>query len=162
MLNHILIPLDGSELAERALAYAEQIASPGAEITLLTAVDPPEYLTYSMYGNQTIPSGMITPRPGVDYQAIADEMLKDARDYIDRVANRLQKAGYRVHRKIEMGAPAEAILKAAEAAGVDAIVMSTHGRSGLSRWLLGSVTQKVLSAAPCPVFVTPPGERDKK
>ena len=56
---------------------------------------------------------------------------------------------------VEAGDPATVIVETAQKLHVDAIVMSTHGRSGLSRWLFGSVTQKVLAASCCPVFVIP-------
>jgi nucleotide-binding universal stress UspA family protein len=157
MLKHVLIPLDGSELAERALEQAEHVVNPdGGEITLLSIVNPPEYLTGNAYSEQVIPPAMIARGSGIDYQAITNELVKDAQNYLDRIAQRLQNVGYRVHRKVDMGAPAETILKTAEETHADAIIMSTHGRSGLSRWILGSVTQKVLSAAGCPVFVIPP------
>jgi nucleotide-binding universal stress UspA family protein len=157
MFKHVLIPLDGSELAERALEQAEHILGAGeGEITLLTAVNPPEFFTYDSYNGQTLAPAMMSARAAVNYQAITDELVKDAQSYLDRIAQRLQSAGYRVHRKIEIGLPAEAILKTAEESRADAIVMSTHGRSGLSRWILGSVTHKVLSAANCPIFITPP------
>ena len=57
--------------------------------------------------------------------------------------------------EVHVGEPANVIVETAERLKVDAIVMSTHGRSGLSRWLFGSVTNKVLSANVCPVYVIP-------
>jgi len=157
MLKHILVPLDGSELSEKAIEHVKHLVSPQTEITLLVAVDSPEYIAYSMYGTQ--PVAAATPvSTGFDYQALSDEMLTQSRSYLERIAADLKQSGYKVNQTVETGQPADLIVETAQKLGVDTIVMSTHGRSGLSRWLLGSVTSKVLSAAPCPVYVIP---RDK-
>jgi nucleotide-binding universal stress UspA family protein len=154
MLKHILVPLDGSELSEKAIEHVKHLAGTETEITLLVAVDSPDYIAYSMYGTQPIaPVAPMSSR--FDYQSLADEMLTQSRAYLERIAEDLKKDGYRVHQIVETGMPAELIVETAQKLGVDAIVMSTHGRSGLSRWILGSVTSKVLSAAPCPVYVIP-------
>jgi nucleotide-binding universal stress UspA family protein len=87
------------------------------------------------------------------------DMTTQSQMYLERLATEVKQAGFQVRLVIEVGPPAEMIIKAAEAHHADAVVMCTHGRSGLSRWILGSVTNKVLSAAPCPVFVIPP-QRD--
>jgi nucleotide-binding universal stress UspA family protein len=160
MLQHILIPLDGSELAEIALEQAQRIIEPGGQITLLLAVDPPEQLAFATHGAHPIAHGGMVENPLVDYSAIADNMLSQGKDYLRSRAETLEKAGYRVSTRAEFGFAADLIVEAAEKAQVDAIVMSTHGRSGITRWLLGSVTSKVLSAASCPVFVIPKPKKD--
>lgn len=156
MLKHVLVPLDGSDLAARALDYAQSIVGQGGEITLLTAVDPPEYVAYSMYGAQAIPPQTVDPHPNPEYSSATEEIVRQSRQYLDSIAIELERGGWKVHRLVAIGSPAELIIQATEEAEVDAIVMSTHGRSGISRWILGSITNKVLSAAPCPVFVVPP------
>jgi nucleotide-binding universal stress UspA family protein len=157
MLKHILVPLDGSELSEKAIEHVKRLIGTETEITLLVAVDSPEYIAYSMYGTQSMPP--VTPVTSrFDYQSLADEMMTQSRTYVERIAADLQQTGYKVNQLVETGLPAELIVETAQKLGVDTIVMSTHGRSGLSRWILGSVTSKVLSAAPCPVYVIP---RDK-
>ncbi len=159
MLNRVLVPLDGSELAEKALPEAQKITKPGGEIILLTAVDPPEYLSYSLYGTQPVP-----PQPvgagELDFMAVSRDMAVQSEAYLKRLAAELEQVGFQARLLIEVGAPAEVIIKTAQAQRAEAVVMCTHGRSGLSRWILGSVTNKVLSAAPCPVFVIPP-QRDQ-
>lgn len=157
MLKHILVPLDGSELSEKAIEHVKRLVGTETEITLLVAVDSPEYFAYSMYGTQPIPP-VTTVTPRFDYQSLANEMLSQSQIYLERIAADLKQSGYKVHESVETGSPAELIVETAQRLGVDAIVMSTHGRSGLSRWILGSVTSKVLGAAPCPVYVIP---RDK-
>ncbi len=154
MLKHVLVPLDGSELSERAIEHVKRLIGPETEITLLVAVDSPEYIAYSMYGSA--PGASVAPMtPTFDYQSLSAEMTSQSRTYLERIASDLKQAGYKVHQSVETGLPAELIVETAQKLGVDAIVMSTHGRSGLSRWILGSVTSKVLSAAPCPVYVIP-------
>jgi nucleotide-binding universal stress UspA family protein len=156
MLKHILLPLDGSEIAEKAVEHAQKLVNPGGEITLLVAVDAPEYINYSIYGTQPIAPTVVSPQTAFDYQALTDEMVAQSNTYLERIAQDLQSSGYKVQRMVELGSAADLIVDTAEKLGVDAIVMSTHGRSGLSRWLLGSVTSKVLGHASCPVYVIPP------
>lgn len=82
-------------------------------------------------------------------------MLPYAKHYVESVAKDLVKDGYTVRQEVKMGDAATVITDMAEKLHVDAIVMSTHGRSGISRFLFGSVTNKVLEAKVCPVFVIP-------
>jgi nucleotide-binding universal stress UspA family protein len=145
MLDHVLVPLDGSQLAEQALEHARQIVNRQGRITLLTAVDVPEIPMYGLYPPASIP----------DYQAAIEDALPQARAYLEQIGQELVAAGYSVSSEAQIGDAAEVIARTAQELGVDAIVMSTHGRSGLSRWLFGSVTSKVLSAKVCPVFVIP-------
>jgi nucleotide-binding universal stress UspA family protein len=145
MLTHILVPLDGSQLAEESLSYARQIVDPKGRITLVTAVDMPEVASYAYYPAVSLPK----------YEQVIEDMLPAARHYLEGIATQLNDGKLTVAFEAHMGNPAEVICETAEKHHVDAIVMSTHGRSGLSRWLLGSVTNKVLSAKPCPVFVVP-------
>jgi nucleotide-binding universal stress UspA family protein len=145
MLEHVLVPLDGSQLAEQALEHARQIVNHGGRITLLTAVDVPEIPMYGLYPPASIQ----------DYQAAVQDALPQARAYLEQIAQSLMAAGYEVSTEAQIGDAAEVIARTAQELDVDAIIMSTHGRSGLSRWLFGSVTNKVLSAKVCPVFVIP-------
>jgi nucleotide-binding universal stress UspA family protein len=75
------------------------------------------------------------------------------KEYIINWQKKLQLAKLKCRYLVLEGFVPEAILKAAETEAVDLIVMSTHGRSGLSRWVYGSVAAKVLQAAPCPIFL---------
>lgn len=145
MLRHILVPLDGSKLAEEALQPAIDILGSEGTITLVSAVDVPEIPIYSYYPPATIP----------DYEAAKKDLLPQARIYLEGVAKKIARDHLNVTIEAQIGEPAEIILKAAEKHHVDAIVMSTHGRSGFSRWLFGSITNKVLSAKAYPVYVIP-------
>ena len=148
MLKHVLVPLDGSALAEAALPYAKNVVSPDGHVSLISVVNLPEIPFYEFY-----------PTPHVVTQQ-NDEALADAvpfaRNYLSNIASvALASSSIRVDFDVIFGDAAQAIVMAARHLKVDAIVMSTHGRSGLSRWLFGSVTNKVLSIAPCPVLVVP-------
>jgi nucleotide-binding universal stress UspA family protein len=148
MLKNIIVPLDGSTLAEAALPYAKSILAPGGKLTLLSVVQSPEAPLYDFY-----------PAPMPRVRSFEDELndaVRYAQDYLERIAGDLrEQTDCAVITRTEAGDPALEIVAVAEEAKADAIVMSTHGRSGLSRWIFGSVTQKVLGAAPCPIFVVP-------
>jgi len=145
MLKHILVPLDGSALAEKALDYAVRIIAPKRRITLVCIVEIPDVAS-SFHPNIMM----------------VEDHLASARLYLDRIASELRKEHQlRVDIEIKVGDPATMITNIAETEFVDAIVISTHGRTGVQRFIFGSVTQKVLNAMPCPVFVVP-GEETVK
>lgn len=142
MLKHILVPLDGSALAEKALDYAVRIIAPKRRITLVCIVE--------------ISDAASTFYPQAANLMMVEDSLASARDYLDRIAIALRtEHQLRVNIEIKVGSPADVIIEIAETEFVDAIVISTHGRTGVERFIFGSVTQKVLSSMPCPVFVVP-------
>lgn len=147
MLKHILVPLDGSTVAEKALEYARRVTEMGGKITLLSVIDLPEYSFESFY-----PTGVLIEN---NQQMITEKLVPQAQGYLDLIAEPLGEAGWDVKAEVIVGEPAQAIVDRSNVLDVDAIVMSTHGRSGLSRWLFGSVTNKVLSVTDRPVFVVP-------
>ncbi len=132
--RNVLVPLDGSELAECALDAARDVAE---AITLLV-------VTYAA-----------TAEPLREFAASEDVSTADAAGiYLDQVAGRL--AGIEVRKVTVAGTNvAEEIVDYAGANDVSMIVMSTHGRSGVGRWLLGNITDKVVRSAPVPVLVVP-------
>ena len=148
MLSQILVTLDGSELAQRAIPYAQQVVAPTGEIILLSVVDIPDFPIYTVY-----PMSVVAPEP--DYGTVVTDLLASSKEYLETIANNLRLSGCRVKTIVKSGDPATSIIEEAQAHNVDTIIMSTHGRSGLSKWLFGSVTQKVLSTMPCPVIVIP-------
>jgi nucleotide-binding universal stress UspA family protein len=151
MFKHVLIPLDGSELSERALTYAQEIIAPTGILTLLTVVNHVDtgVMYPAMAGNGALPLTY--------YKEENAYHLKDAEDYVYGMGMALSRdfTGTIDH-FAEVGDPAQIIISTASRRRVDAIVMSTHGRSGVSRLLMGSCTEKVLRGAPCPVLVIPP------
>lgn len=148
MLGHVLVPLDGSQLAEMALEQAKKLLGPDGRLTLLSVFDLPEYPIYGYY-----PTPLIVEE--TDYQTATRDLLPKAKEYLEKIAAPLREENLWVDVVAEIGEPAAVIVETAQRLRVDAICMSTHGRSGFSRWLFGSVTNKVLTATPCPVLVVP-------
>ena len=139
MIKKILVPLDGSKLAENALPYAETFVEKLAAELILTWVLHP-LIVMSDYGVSA-------------YETIIDLEEKEATEYLTLMQIKLQKRSLPVRTNILEGPVAQAIIDLACQERADLIVMSTHGRSGLSRWVYGSVATKVLEHAPCPVFL---------
>lgn len=140
--THVLIPLDGSALAEDILDHALALGTlTHAHYTLVQAVEP-IMITYC------VPPAVVR----VDEQQVRQARI-NAQSYLDRVAERLRARGLTVDTAIVMGPPALAILEYAQQHAVDVIAMSTHGRSGFKRMLLGSVADKVVRGACVPVLL---------
>jgi nucleotide-binding universal stress UspA family protein len=141
MYGHILVPLDGSERAERALLVAARVArASGACITLVQALTVPMPIG-SPY-NSALLSG----------SWIESEEL-NATAYLTRISGWPLVSGLSVDTKISVKTPAAAILDTAHDMGADLIIMCSHGRTGPSRWLLGSVAEHVARHASAPVLV---------
>lgn len=138
MFEKILVPLDGSDLAEYALNHACSLQP--RELILLRVPAPQPVPLDSLAGYSWIPSEDTTQRA-----------RDESADYLNAVARRLRLT-CPVRPIVHGGDEASAILDAAAHEDVDLIVMSTHGYSGFSRWILGSITERVLRAAPCPVL----------
>jgi nucleotide-binding universal stress UspA family protein len=147
LINKILLPLDGSELGEAAIPYAEKLASAlNAEIVLLQFV--------AVTVMETMSSNAIMEQ---------EKALKTAAIiYLNNMATRLKDKGLNVSIAVDegLGSAANHIIDFAEANGIDLIAMSTHGRSGISRWVFGSITDKVLHSGNTPVLAvrTTPSE----
>jgi nucleotide-binding universal stress UspA family protein len=157
--RHLLVPTDFSEPANRALRYAtEEAALHNAKVTLLH-VQPSDKETevYYISGAQAAGAGLdlvsggrlVThpaPEPTVMRRDLSDEALTKLHDLVPEAC----KGSWQV--ALAVGRPAEAIVRFAQEHHVDLIVMATHGRTGLKHVLLGSVAEKVVQLAPCPVL----------
>jgi nucleotide-binding universal stress UspA family protein len=154
MLNHVLVPLDGSQLAEKAIDVARMVVRQQGRISLVTVVQQvsPPIFAY--------PSADALHEIAKDISEM-ESADSDIRAYLDRIAKNLQLNGYEVAIEVAGGDPGDVILALAEKLHVDMIVMSTHGRSGLDRLLFGSVTNKVVNHSYCPVIVVPNREHAK-
>jgi nucleotide-binding universal stress UspA family protein len=150
MYHHILVPLDGSTLAEQVIPHARTLATlnPEATLTVLRAVPPvlPVTTEYTVM------------LPSHSLEEVMDSDRAEAERYLRHMASGLQSQGVHVQVEISWLPAAEAIVEYAEANKVDLIAIATHGRSGLSRWVFGSVTQKVLHGTRVPVLVIRPEE----
>jgi len=140
----ILVPLDGSSRAERVLESVIRIAQPArSECRLLSVVPPPPPFTTPYL-----------PHAARELRESLECGRKEAEAYLLGVAERLREAGLAVTTKVEVGVrPAAGILRAADDPTVDLVAVATHGRSGVSRIMLGSVADKVVRGADLPVLV---------
>ncbi len=144
MFKHILVPLDGSHLAEAALPATMELAAKfNSEITLLRITQPPYIPSHT--SGQIYADLMINMRQ--EAQKIAEAYLKGQK-------GSLRQQGFIVNTLVVQGeSPAMAILDVAEGQNIDTIVMSTHGRGGIARWVYGSVADKVLRHADMPILL---------
>jgi nucleotide-binding universal stress UspA family protein len=149
MYQNILVPLDGSELAEYSLIHALAIESntKPLRIVLLTVLQPaiPED-SYSW-------GGLVAKDLANE---IANRQKNEAKNYLDKVILRFKKEGYELKPVIGYGDAADEIIKFVDSNNTNLIVMTTHSRSGLTRWVLGSVADKVIRSSKVPVMLVPP------
>jgi nucleotide-binding universal stress UspA family protein len=151
-IRHVLIPLDGSTLAEQALDPALELAQrSGARVTLLRVVHLAPLMA----------EGFGSPiQPPMPLDSTLQQRERQAREYLNRLAWKIQPRVTQIESKVVVaeGADASEILEFARDHDVDLIALATHGRSGLKRLLLGSVADKVIRRADTPVLVIRPRE----
>lgn len=145
MFKKILVPLDGSQLSEAALLYAEELGNKlNAKVSLLQVLAR----AYYHYPDGDVGAALI---PYSD-----EEMLRlrvDAEDYLKKVCSRLADKDVSAEYLVTIGTAAEEIARVADETGTDLVTMSTHGRSGISRWALGSIAYKVVRILKKPVML---------
>jgi len=140
MYKRILVPLDGSDLAERILPHVEVIAkATGAEVFLLRTTDPRH--------------GEIAAEAPTEAKRWMDADQAQAAKYLEGVAKRLRDVGVPTRIEVVVGAPAVEILTTAEQENVDLIALMSHGATGFSHFDRGSVAEKVLKGATRPVLL---------
>lgn len=147
MIHKILVPLDGSQLAEQALPYARSLAQKYEAELILLMVIPPLSLPV-----------LADPYGGVLYKYPTEEEMNQHQEAAQTYLSDLQKSlrQQKIVTQIQVledVSIADGIVGVASEEAVDVIVKTTHGRSGLSRWVYGSVATKVLQEAPCPIFL---------
>ena len=143
MFNKILAPFDGSKLSECTLNQLKDVASgcQVSEVVLLTVID-------------RLPDFTGTPEEFV--RKSQELRFEAARSYLDRIANNLKKEGINTNIYVVEGQAADEILDYVKENKIDLVVMSTHGRSGIARWTIGSVADKVVRHSPVPVLTVAP------
>ena len=161
MYKRILVPLDGSKLAECALPHVEGLVkgSDTEEVILVSVTERVQgYRAVEGSSEPVVGSGggwMSSSQGSV--QPLVPEAFgkkeKQAQRYLDRIAKELAAKGINVSTEVLLWKPAEAIVGYAKQFGCDLIVMASHGRSGPSRWAHGSVADKVLRGSCVPVLI---------
>jgi nucleotide-binding universal stress UspA family protein len=148
-IRRLLVPLDGSSLSEEALPVAANLA---------TGLQLPVHLVQAIN-----PSAVLLPTPGSAaypaevYTELAQELETEARNNLEKAGTGLSARGLSYTSSVAEGAPVIVIEDTAEDG--DIIVMASHGRSGLKRWLLGSTAEKLVRSGPAPVLLVPAHER---
>lgn len=143
MYKKILVPLDGSELAEKALPHAVAVAKgTGAEVTLLTVVQ----LTLGAVGTklEAIPEAAAERKAALKAEAMV---------YLEKVQRDLKGQGITAHTASLEGDVASEVIAYAEREGFDLVAMATHGRSGIDRFVMGSIAEKVVRSTTKPVLL---------
>ena len=147
MFKSLLIATDGSELGDKAVAAGVELAKAhGSKILVLTSTDPVA-TGIGAGGFGTFDAGPIIAQLEEDYAAQAKKLLEDAKAKLGAAGIAAETIHVPRHR------PADAILEAAQARGIDTIVMGSHGRRGLGRLLLGSQASEVLARSSVPVLI---------
>jgi len=144
MYKKILVPLDGSDLAECVLPHVESIAKGCQieEVVFIRVVEPFQQICdfEGCVSKETIDS-------------IDTDSKADANSYLNQLVNRIQYDGVSVKPEVITGTPAESIADYATKNSIDLITISTYGRSGISRWSWGSVADRVLRSACVPILM---------
>lgn len=143
MPSRILVPTDFSDAADAAFEYAAALAEKlGAALDLLHVVEDPYFTSGVFSAERWVP----TP------PAMREELLTNAQEQLRARVNRLEQKGVQRTMKVYTGPAAKAITEYAAEHAIDLIVMGTHGRGGMANLLLGSVAERVVRTAPCPVL----------
>ncbi len=142
MYEKIVVPLDGSKPGEAALPYAVELCQRlNTPLTLLRIVEP-GMATHTLGGLQY-----------VDWlPEQVERLMSEARDYLAQVSKSLNGIK-QVSVEVRQGSPARDLMRYSDEVGADLVVMSTHGRSGLGRWVLGSVAEKVVRYGEIPILL---------
>src|SRR4030043_1212519 len=151
-LKKLLLPLDGSPFAEAPITFIEELTKgTKTEIALTTVCEPP---LVPSYGDRPI-----NPTWKKHRDALWAETRKRASEYLNKVKTKLEKQGVIVKSQVipgDLGRVGESIIQAAQKEKVDLIVMTTHGRSGVSRWVYGGVANRIVEQSAQPVLLIRP------
>jgi nucleotide-binding universal stress UspA family protein len=145
-IRKILVPLDGSELSLAAIPLAEEMARVFDATLVFCSIVLTDWIAYS---------GMETP---VLYQDVLEDMQVNARKTIEVIADESRNRDFHVECFIEVGSPSDQIQRIAALQGAGLIVMSTHGRSGPSRWVMGSTADSIVRNTHLPCLLVRPRE----
>ncbi|MFC7166461.1 universal stress protein [Halospeciosus flavus] len=143
MYDDVLVPTDGSE---------------GVREAILEGVDLAELCDAAVHALYVVDERSTPDLPDVEWQSVRSSLENEGEESVATVTGEAKRRGLDATSDVRHGDPAETILTYADEQDVDAIVMGTHGRSGVSRYLLGSVTERVVRQATIPVVVVRIGE----
>jgi nucleotide-binding universal stress UspA family protein len=151
MYHRILVTLDGSMLAEQVLPHVKAVLEGRTDVHVYL-LSVAQLVDYEAASAMAYPMSML-PARAVDEDAERHRIETELLDYLRSVAHQLARASVTISCEVRFGRPADEIIAFASAHPIDLIAMSTHGRSGLARWAYGSVADRVLRGANCPVLL---------
>ena len=144
MYQHIMVPLDGSELAECVLPHLDSIAE-GCDVKRISLV----YVVEPLH----IRGGLDSRLDAEGKHKLEDSDTERARSYLDKIVKRLKYESSKIKTEVLHGKPADELSDYVNENEVDLVMISTHGRSGISRWNWGSVADKLLRSVCAPVLM---------
>jgi len=144
MYKKVLVPLDGSKVAETALRHMRMLSKAGliGELVILKVVEMPAPVAMPMAVEE-----------GFDFSGYEDIYFKEAKKYIQGVESQLKSEGIKVKSETILGRAVSTILEYQKENNIDLIIMATHGHSGVTKFLLGSVANKVVQSSQAPVLL---------
>lgn len=141
--SRILVPVDLTEGSQGLVNYAVQIARPfNASIDVINVWEPPQYVA----------PDLLVAAPGWNAQSLEEMAVDTAKKEMEALVRKVENPPVPLRARVEVGEAASTVLRVAEEGKHDLIIMGTHGRRGLPRLLMGSVAQKVVARAHCPVL----------
>ena len=151
MYKKIMVPLDGSDLAECVLPHVEKfITSKQVKIVVFLRVVEPES---TRFDDTAVLSGKTRDRIIEGARLIEERRKSDAAAYLGDVASRMKNNGVEIETEVLVGRVADSLADYTETNDIDLIIIATHGRSGISRWVRGSVADRVLRFSRIPVLI---------
>jgi nucleotide-binding universal stress UspA family protein len=161
MFERIVVPLDGSRFSATALNYATEIAKQfGSEVILIHVVIPANPMIWAS------PSGVASPKAteiAIEAAQLRDkENAQRARRYLKRKLRQVAAQGIKTSLHVSIGSPAKSIIEFCEKERVNLVVMTTSGKSGIKRAILGSVADELIREPGIPVLAITPRKRGKK
>jgi nucleotide-binding universal stress UspA family protein len=141
--SRILVPVDLSDGSQALIDYAIQLAKPfNAALEIIHAWEPPQYVA----------PDLLVAAPGWNSQSLEQIAVDAATTELNSLVAKVANEGLSIKHRVVVGEAASTVLRLAEEGKYDLVIMGTHGRRGLPRLLLGSVAQKIVARAHCPVL----------
>jgi len=154
-VKHILAPTDLSALSAKGVEYAGNLAnSMGARLTVCHAVTTDEFVAHA----RLLEKGSGNPKVEEQLRHLVERHKELLHEFVNRHL-RSANPDWAIAELVGMGEPQQLVIEWVKANAIDLIVISTHGRGGLQRMMLGSVTEKILRNSHCPMLVIPPEEK---
>lgn len=151
MYKNVMVPLDGSSLAECILPHVDTLAKAGLieKVTFIRVAEPVR-----------VPVDIEAPVLDKQWQETQAERRAEAEDYLSKLIGRLNYGKVNVRSQVLIGTAADSLADYAVKKGIDLIIIASHGRSGISRWVWGSVAERILRSARVPVLIVKAPGRD--